>query len=169
VSLVLLAALLWVGQAGWRLWQGAKPAVLPPAQDIMVQLETQDAQGNKTGTEKDMRPENLKRLRFFEGLITVSNSRLPIVKNIKPDSRHSYLNAGGGRTGVHWRYEVSEHQTSAQFYLNHYDPKTNELVNKERYLFLFENKYEINEAFGEELDWNYQKNRKVQYIQSVCN
>jgi hypothetical protein len=116
-----------------------------------------------------MSPENLKRLRFFEGLLTVSNSRSPLFRNIKPDSKHSYLNAGGGKTGVHWRYEVSENEGAAQFYLNHFDPKINELVNKERYLFLFEKKYEINEAFGEPLDWNYRKDRKIQYIQSLCN
>jgi hypothetical protein len=116
-----------------------------------------------------MNSESLKRLRFFEGLLNLSNSRLPLFRNIKPDTRHSYLNAGGGKTGVHWRYEVSGNQASAQFYLNYSEPKTNELVNKERYLFLFENKYEINNAFGEELDWNYQKNRKVQYIQSICH
>ena len=116
-----------------------------------------------------MSRENLKRLKFFDGLLIISNSRLSLFKNIKPNATHSYLNAGGGRSGVHWRYEVSENQGSAQFYLNHLDPKINELVNKERYLFLFENKYQINEAFGESLDWNYQKNRKVQYIQSICH
>ena len=55
ISLVLLAALIWAGQFGWRLWQGARPAILPPAQDIVVKLATQDAQGN-AATEQAVMP-----------------------------------------------------------------------------------------------------------------
>ena len=55
ISLVLLAALIWAGQFGWRLWQGARPAILPPAQDIVVKLATKDAQGN-AATEQAVMP-----------------------------------------------------------------------------------------------------------------
>jgi hypothetical protein len=70
-----------------------------------------------------MNAQNLKRQKFFEGLLNVSNSRLILFRNVKPGARHSYLNAGGGKTGVHWRYEVAENQASAQFYLNQSDKK----------------------------------------------
>jgi hypothetical protein len=107
---------------------------------------------------------DLRKRRFLEGLLKISNFGTPLFKNVSPDNNHTYIQAGGGQTGIYWRYDVKQYEVNAIFYLNHSDHKFNEECFRK--LESFKNK--INADFGGPLEWNFKKDRRCQYIQSTC-
>lgn len=109
--------------------------------------------------------------RFLDGLLNRSKLRLPHLFNKKNSITHNYLEVGGGKTGVEWRYEPKKDEVKVQFYLNHKDKKLNRRINEDRFKHLLKFKDEIDKAFGDQrhLDWNFKEDRKCQYIQYSCD
>jgi hypothetical protein len=107
---------------------------------------------------------DLKKRRFLEGLLKISNFCTPLFKNVSPDDSHTYIQAGGGQTGIYWRYDVKKYDVNTIFYLNHPDHHFNEECFRKLESF----KDKINADFGGPLEWNFKKGRRCQYIQSTC-
>jgi len=107
-------------------------------------------EGKATGkVKKDIAERHLKRIQFWEGLLPVLNERTSLYRNVSP-SRDNWLAAGSGVSGVY--YFIVIRMNSAAIRLAIGKDKSREL-NKRIFDYLYEKKDEIEQAFGNEINW----------------
>jgi hypothetical protein len=64
---------------------------------------------------------------------------------------------------------VSSQHAKVQFYLNHPKSNINKKINELRYNYFLQFRNDIDKAFGGQLIWNFNPNRRAQYIQSILD
>ncbi len=113
---------------------------------------------------KDIAGKEAERLDFFKQLLDKSNQKIRLFDNVSAQGYHSWVGAGMGRSGISLNYVVrnSDSRVELPFYSTDGD------LNKSRFEYLHNLKVEIEEKFGEPLDWDYRTNRKQHYIRSWC-
>jgi hypothetical protein len=104
------------------------------------------------------------RYRFFEQLLANANKVTNIFNSVSPLGYQNWVNTGAGKSGTMWTFVAMKKTARTEFFLSHSDFE----INKARYDALFAHKNEIEEEFGEPLNWNFNTSRKQQYIRSVC-
>lgn len=104
------------------------------------------------------------RKQFFEQLLYKANQATNIFNNVSPIGYQGWLNAGAGKDGIMWDFIVMKKTSRTELFLCHSDSETN----KSRYDKLQTHKDEIEQIFGESLNWDFNKERKQQYIRTIC-
>ncbi len=104
------------------------------------------------------------RYQFFEQLLSSANQATNIFNNISPVGYQNWVSAGAGKAGIMWTFVVMKKTARTEFFLCHSASE----INKNRYEKLLVHKDEIEQKFGEPLDWDFNNLRKQQYIRSSC-
>lgn len=104
------------------------------------------------------------RYQFFEQLLSRANQITNIFNSVSPVGYQSWVNAGAGKAGIMWTFVAMKKTARAEFFLCHPDFE----INKSRYESLLAKKDEIEQKFGEPINWDFNDNRKQQYIRTIC-
>ncbi len=104
-----------------------------------------------------------KRYRFFEQLLEQVNKVTDTFSNISPVGYQCWINTSAGKTGLIWALVATKNFTRVELVFSHSD----ESINQTRYEKLFAKKKEIEDAFGESLDWDFKETRKQSYVRKI--
>ena len=101
---------------------------------------------------------------FFTQLLEVSNKRTKLFENVSP-LYQGWIIAGAGKSGLGWQYVIKLNSAKVELFIA---GNTKE-VNEKRFKNLFNKKDEVEEKFGDRLEWNFSEDRKQQYIRASSN
>ncbi len=87
-------------------------------------------------------------IEFWTEFLKVMNQHSEIYKDVKPTERR-YLHGHSGIAGVIWGQTIGESSVTTEIYLHHKDQDRNKLIYDE----LKKSKIEIENNFGEAIDW----------------
>lgn len=125
-------------------------------------------EGKETGkVKKDMAERHIKCIQFWEGLLPVLNERTSLYRNVSP-SRDNWLAAGTGVSGIY--YYIVIRMNSAAIKLVIGKDKSRDL-NKRIINSLYEKKDEIEQAFGNKINWRRMDNQissRIEYDIDGC-
>ena len=113
---------------------------------------------------KEFAEKDQERLKFFQQLLDRSNEKTPLFKNVPPPKSQngvSVRDVRAGKSGLLWIFWRRPNDSRVEFCLCS-DAETN----LKRFKFLSEKKEEIENVFGEPLEWNFKENRKQHSILS---
>jgi len=113
---------------------------------------------------KELAERDKVRYRFFEQLLANANQVTNIFNSVSPVGYQNWLNTGAGKAGIMWAFVAMKKTSRAEYFLCHSDYE----INKARFEKLLAQKYEIEQKFGEPLNWDFNDSRKQQYIRTVC-
>jgi hypothetical protein len=105
------------------------------------------------------------RYEFFEQLLEKANQKTNIFNGISPVGYQGWVSTGAGKAGLSWMLTGMKKTSRVDLFLNHSDGN----INTDRFNSLLEKKEEIEKIFGESLSWDYNDNRKQQYIRSITS
>ena len=136
---------------------GSEPAPL------LTQIVGPSEETREVGrTKKEMAERERLRYRFFEGLLKQAKSRTQLHANISP-SKNSWVGAGAGITGLTFVYVVRQRDARVELYIDTQDGDKNQRI----FQALFDEKEEIEDAFGSSLDWDTKEGRRACRIQKT--
>lgn len=104
------------------------------------------------------------RYKFFQQLLSNINQATDTFNSVSPVGYQNWVNAGAGKAGIMWSFVTMKKMARTEFLLCHADFE----INKDRYEKLLSYKDEIEQKFGERLDWDFNDSRKQQYIRTSC-
>jgi len=113
---------------------------------------------------KELAERDKVRYRFFEQLLSYSDTITNIFNSVSPVGYQNWVNAGAGKAGIMWTFVTMKKTARTEFFLCHSDSK----INRARFEKLFVQKEVIEQKFGEPLNWDFSDLRKQQYIRSIC-
>lgn len=113
---------------------------------------------------KEFAERDIFRYRFFEQLLARANQVTNIFNSISPVGYQNWINAGAGKAGIMWAFVAMRKNARTEFFLCHSEYE----INKTRFEKLLSQKGDIEQKFGEPLNWDYSDSRKQQYIRSIC-
>lgn len=105
-----------------------------------------------------------KRLDFWKSLLEKSKSRTQLLSNIKPGIYH-WLGTGAGRSGLSYNYVITFKNGSVELYIDRGEDSKEE--NKKIFDELYSHKKEIEEIFGDELEWQRLNDRRASRIRKT--
>lgn len=117
------------------------------------------------GKEKEeLSKRHKKRLEFWESLLEKSKSKTPLHSNITP-SIYSWIGTGAGRSGLNYNYIITYKYGAIELYID----RGKELKEENKIIFdeLHSHKKEIEEIFGEELEWQRLDDARASRIRKV--
>jgi len=130
---------------------------LPEANEYQVQLREKEQVGRKKRAERyDVR------LKFWEGLVTISRNKHTRHANIKPGAYH-WLGASSGIRGLGLNYVIVQEYGIAELYIDRGDA----MENKRIFDQLHARKDEIEKAFGGTLSWERLDTKRACRIKHV--
>ena len=147
-SLLKLEA-IWIGDS--------EPAPLLP-QIVGPSEETREV----GRTKKNMAERERLRYRFFEGLLNHAKSRTHLHANISP-TKHSWVGAGSGITGVGFDYAVRQRDARVELYIDTTDGEQNRRI----FNALADKRDGIESTFGRSLAWDTKEERRACRIQQT--
>ena len=109
-------------------------------------------------TRREFTERHLLRHRFWASLLERAKEKTQLHANISA-GQYSYVQAGTGKRGLTLRYVVQKHTSDIDLYIDRGREAGNE--NEEIFDALEEAKEEIEEAFGESLEWGRRENRRA--------
>ena len=113
----------------------------------------------EAGKEKKERAERYSlRYRFWTQLLDLAKKKTQLHANISP-SQSSYLMTGAGRSGLRFDYVVQQHTSEIELYIDR--GKDADSENEEIFDRLEQSKVEIEEAFGEPLEWQRLESKRA--------
>lgn len=96
-------------------------------------------------TKKEFNERDSLRFRFFTQLIERSQQKTSLFQNISPSTTsNNMIRAGAGKAGVHFAYLIQAHTADVELRINN---------NEELFNTLLEKQGEIQQAFGQPLEW----------------
>lgn len=99
-------------------------------------------------TEEQLSEKQILRHRFWTQLLGYSKTKTNLHSRITP-GQDSWCGMGAGTSGLGYNYVISQHQTRVELYID----KGNRDVNKKIFDKLVATKAEIEQSFGEPLEW----------------
>lgn len=104
------------------------------------------------------------RYSFFEQLLILCNQRTDLFKKVSPVGYQNWVWTGAGISETAWTLECWK-----KFARISYGLFSSSLeVNKSRFEILYDHKREIEESFGEPLEWHFKETNKQRAIRSNC-
>ena len=100
-------------------------------------------------TKKDLAERHSLRMDFWIGLLDRAKERTKLHANISP-GHYYYIGTGAGKSGLSYVYAIMKNEALVELYID--KGKESEEENKEIFNRLFENKNEIENAFGGSLE-----------------
>lgn len=137
----------------------SKPAPLFTIEAGPSEERTAGGEVKKEFAERDKR-----RYEFFEQLLSKANMATNIFNSVSPVGYQNWVNAGAGKAGIMWTFVAMKKTARTEFILCH--PKFD--INKARYEKLLTQKENIEQQFGEPINWDFNDSRKQQYIRTTC-
>lgn len=137
----------------------SKPAPLFTIEAGPSEERTAGGKVKKEFAERDKR-----KYEFFEQLLSKANMATNIFNSVSPVGYQNWVNAGAGKAGISWTLVAMKKTARTEFFLCHSKFE----VNKSRYEKLFTHKENIEQIFGEPIDWDFNDSRKQQYIRTTC-
>ena len=114
---------------------------------IVGSSETSQSVGE---TRRELTERHGLRYQFWTQLLERARDRTTLHANSSP-SQYSYVQTGVGRSGLYFRYIVQQHTSDIDLYIDRGTDSHSE--NEEIFDRLSESQAEIEEAFGESLEW----------------
>ena len=100
-------------------------------------------------TKKEFNERDSLRFRFFTQLIERAQQKTPCFQNVSPSTTaNNMIQAGAGQTGVRFAYLIQKHTSDVELRINN---------NEELFNTLLEKQGEIEQAFGQPLEWQQRK------------
>jgi hypothetical protein len=87
-----------------------------------------------------------------------------VFNSVSPVGYQNWVNAGAGKAGIMWTFVAMKKTARTEFFLCHSKFE----INKARYEKLLTQKTNIEEKFGEPINWDFNDSRKQQYIRTIC-
>jgi RecB family endonuclease NucS len=119
---------------------------LPEAQDYIVRIREKAVRERQDRFEQGGR--QALRQAFWQGLLERSIGKTPLFARMSP-SPDTWMSTGSGIGGVHFLYMIRRHSSAIQLGL-----EGEQATNKARFDWLAQNRAQLEEAYGEPLDWN---------------
>mgnify|MGYP000058931851 CR=1 FL=1 len=101
-------------------------------------------------TKKDLAERHVLRHRFWTALLEAAKAKTRLHAGVGP-SHQNWVSTGAGKSGLGYGYVVTEHEARVELYIDRGKDKEEE--NKAIFDALAEKRDQINEAFGEPLEW----------------
>ena len=106
-------------------------------------------------TKQEVQERDSLRFRFFTQLIERSQQKTPLFQNISPSTTsNNMIRTGAGKANVHFAYLIQAHTADVELRINN---------NEELFDTLLEKQGEIEQAFGQPLEW-----RQLQTNRDLC-
>lgn len=127
---------------------------------LFTEVAGPSPEARQIGQQKKEKAErHMKRKRFWAELLELANQKTNLHENRSP-STQTHLNAGAGRKGVVYQYWIRKHDAAVGLRIR-LDTKKETKAFFDR---LHEGKEEINERFGDTLDWRREDDIKASHI-----
>lgn len=110
---------------------------------------------------EDLVERHVLRRNFWTQLISKAKDKTNLHTNISP-SKQSWISTGGGRTGLAFSYTITKRNGGVELYID--KGKESDEINKRWFDFLQSHKVEIEQAFGEPLEWERLNERRASRI-----
>ena len=105
------------------------------------------------------------RYEFWTKLLEYAKSKTKLHATISP-SRYHWVGTTAGKRGLIYSYILLEHETQAELYIDRGKGLDNQ--NKAIFDALFQNKEDIEKAFGEELEWQRLDGKRACRIRKIA-
>ncbi|MDL1971481.1 MAG: DUF4268 domain-containing protein [Candidatus Desulfofervidaceae bacterium] len=109
---------------------------------------------------KELAEKDENRFQFFQRLLEKSLSKTKLFSNVSPTGYQNWINAGAGKSGLAWSLVIMKKSARVELCFCDQDA----MVNKRRFDFFAARQKEIENTFGESLNWDFREDRKQQYI-----
>lgn len=113
---------------------------------------------------KELAERHKKRLEFWQELLEKSKSRTALHSNISP-CIYSWIGAGSGKRGITYNYVITKNHGQIEVYIDR--GKGSDEENKMIFDKLFSHKEDIENIFGESLEWQKLEDRRASRIKKV--
>jgi len=113
---------------------------------------------------KELAERHKKRLEFWKTLLEKSKDKTTLFSNVSP-SIYSWIGMGAGKSGLGFNYGITYKCGQIELYIDR--GKESEEENKEIFDQLFKHKHEIENNFGEKLEWKRLNDRRASRILKV--
>ena len=110
------------------------------------------------GKKKEMAERNILRKKFWEQLLSKAKQRTSLHASITPQP-YSWISAGAGKSGITYNYSITQHQTKVELYIDR--GKECEEANKRIFDQIKSKQKQVEEVFGEPLDWESMEGRRA--------
>jgi hypothetical protein len=135
----------------------------PEAKELMIGISAKEAE-EKT-TEVVLKNRHNVRLQYWEyALETFQNSQCKLYNNISPSKDH-WLSAGSGLSSCTYGLIFLQKELRVEFSISRSSQEENKLI----FDFLHDRKDQIQETFGQPLEWLRLDDKKSSRIQFSCN
>lgn len=118
---------------------------------ISMAEKTQEA----IASQEEMKNRHVVRLKFWERIINEMNQKSDLYKNISP-SKYHWIGAGSGIRGVGYNFVASKNYGRAELYIDRGERSENKFIFDQ----LSENRSEIENKFGDNLEWDELEGRR---------
>jgi Domain of unknown function (DUF4268) len=127
-----------------------------PAAPLLTLITGPSQEARDVGMQKQERIERHDlREAFWASLLERAKARSRLHSGVSAGT-DTWLSAGSGRSGIHYTYVLRQHDTDVELRIE----GPSEAENHEIFSLLFEDRTEIEENFGEQLEWNLVEGRK---------
>lgn len=92
------------------------------------------------------------RKEFWTGLLEKSNQKTRLHSGISPGI-YSWIGTGAGKSGISYNYVIHNNYAGIEIYLDRGKEYVNPNINKKRFDELIKHKEEIEQKFGDSLEW----------------
>jgi len=110
---------------------------------------------------KELAERHKKRLEFWRTLLEKSKLKTSLHSNISPNI-YSWIGTGAGKSGIGYNYAITYKYSSIELYIDR--GKESEEENKRIFDDLYAHKKEIEEVFGDKLEWERLDDRRASRI-----
>jgi len=107
---------------------------------------------------KEMAERHVLRKRFWEQLLLKAKQKISLHASITPQP-YSWIGAGAGKSGMGYNYSITQHQAKVELYIDR--GKDSEEENKLIFERLKTNQKQIEQIFGEPLNWESLEGRRA--------
>lgn len=133
----------------------------PPAPLLTLIVGPSDEIKQAAQSKQEKAGRHAARRRFWTGLLTVAKERTLLHSSISP-SDHGWIGTGAGKQGITFNYHVRQHDASIGLYIDR--GKDGDEENLRIFGALYQMKTEVENAFGEVLEWNPLDTRRACWI-----
>lgn len=131
----------------------------PPAPHFTVVSGPSEESKEVGSRKKELAERHVKRHDFWKQLLERSKSITDLFANVSP-SKGSSISTGAGRRGVSYVYVILKHSARIELYIDTGDIDENKRIFDE----LYKRRAQIEEAFGEKLEWHRLDDKRASRI-----
>jgi len=129
-----------------------------PAPLLTLIMEPSEEAREAGAMKQDWAEREILRHRFWSGLLDRARQSTNLHANVSP-GRESWVSTGAGKTGLQLGYNVRQHSAYVELYIDR--GKGAAAENKAIFEALFAHKKEIEERFGDTLDWRRMEEKQA--------